>query len=229
MQVGVLGGMGPDATVDFMARVLALTPASADQEHLHLLVDQNPHIPNRQRALAGEGEDPGPVLAAMAARLEACGCNFLVMPCNTAHAFAAEISAAVEIALISIIDSTLDAAADAGCVGLLATTACVNAGVYQQEFLARKQEFVLPSEAHCTRLTEAAFAVKAGDRSAAVANSVREVGQQLVNRGADLIVLACTELPLVCGPDDLGVVVLSSTDELARRTIAVAKGDMPLP
>ncbi|MEE4164021.1 MAG: aspartate racemase, partial [Woeseiaceae bacterium] len=69
--VGVIGGMGPDATVDFMARVLALTPASGDQDHIRLLVDQNPKIPNRQRAILGGGESPAPTLASMAARLEA--------------------------------------------------------------------------------------------------------------------------------------------------------------
>ena len=76
---GVIGGMGPDATVDFMATVIAATPASKDQDHVHLLVDQNPKVPNRQAAQAGAGEDPGPAMAAMAKGLESAGADFLVI------------------------------------------------------------------------------------------------------------------------------------------------------
>ena len=129
--VGVLGGMGPEATVDFMSKVISLTPGEDDQDHVRLLVDQNPHVPNRQEALLRGGESPGPVLADMARRLEAGGCDFLVMPCNTAHAFQEDIRSAVNIPFVSIVDATLDAVRDANCVGIMATTACVQANVYQ--------------------------------------------------------------------------------------------------
>ena len=109
--VGVLGGMGPDATVDFMSKVIAATPAEKDQDHLRMLVDSNPHVPNRQEALLRGGEDPGPVLAAMAKGLQAAGADFLVMPCNTAHAFKDAIIEAVDIPLVSIIDVSVDACA----------------------------------------------------------------------------------------------------------------------
>ena len=85
--------MGPEATVDFMAEILAATPATEDQDHLRLLVDQNPQLPSRQLALAGAGESPGPQLAAMAQGLERGGADFLVMPCNTAHAYRDEMVA----------------------------------------------------------------------------------------------------------------------------------------
>ena len=70
LTVGVLGGMGPDATVDFMAKVLAATPAGADQDHVHMLIDHNPHVPDRTRAILTEGGEPGPVLARMAKQLQ---------------------------------------------------------------------------------------------------------------------------------------------------------------
>ncbi len=91
--VGVLGGMGPEATVDFMARVIALTPTRTDEDHVRMIVDNNPHIPSRQTALLDDGEEPGPVIAAMAAGLETAGADFLVMPCNTAHVYADAILA----------------------------------------------------------------------------------------------------------------------------------------
>ncbi len=82
--VGVLGGMGPDATVDFMAKVIALTPATKDQDHIRMIIDHNPKVPNRQTAILDNGEDPGPDLAATATRLDTAGADFLVIPCNTA-------------------------------------------------------------------------------------------------------------------------------------------------
>lgn len=97
LTVGVLGGMGPEATVDFMARVLAATPASVDQQHIRMLVDHNPCIPDRHAAIAGTGPDIGPGLAAMAQGLEAAGADFLVMVCNTAHAYNDAIRDAIHI------------------------------------------------------------------------------------------------------------------------------------
>ena len=82
LTVGVLGGMGPDATVDFMAKVLAATPASADQEHVHMLTDHNPHVPDRTRAILARDGEPGPVLAQMAKQLQDGGADIIVMPCN---------------------------------------------------------------------------------------------------------------------------------------------------
>ena len=108
LTVGVLGGMGPDATVDFMSKVIAATPAGSDQEHVHMLVDHNPHVPDRTRAILGEGGEPGPVLAAMAKQLEQAGASMIVMPCNTAHAFQADIEAALAVPFVSIIDETVE-------------------------------------------------------------------------------------------------------------------------
>src|SRR5210317_2431954 len=109
LTAGVLGGMGPDATVDFMAKVIAATSAETDQDHARMLVDHNPKVPNRQAALLGNGEDPGPVLAAMAKGLQEAGADFLVMPCNTAHVFEQSIISAVDIPLVSIITETIAA------------------------------------------------------------------------------------------------------------------------
>ena len=105
--VGVIGGMGPEATVDFMARVLAFTDGSEDQDHARMLVDNNPKVPSRQLALLDDGENPGPVMADMARGLETAGAEFIVMPCNTAHAYAAAIRDAVSIPLVSIVDLTV--------------------------------------------------------------------------------------------------------------------------
>ena len=227
--VGVLGGMGPEATVDFMSKLISLTPGDDDQDHIRLLVDQNPTVPNRQDAILRGGISPGPMLAEMARGLEAGGCDFLVMPCNTAHAFQDAIKAAVDIPFVSIIDATLDAAKDAKCVGVIATTGCIKAAIYQPVLESRGMDYVLPSDAEIDELTQLSFEVKSGNKSDKIRADMRRLAEALVERGADLIVSGCTEFPLVLAADDLAVPLLSSTDELVTKTVAIAQGHAPLP
>lgn len=221
--VGVLGGMGPDATVDFMSKVIAATPADKDQDHLRMLVDSNPHVPNRQEALLRGGEDPGPALAAMAKGLETAGADFLVMPCNTAHAFADAIVAAVEIPLVSIIDVTVDACAGATAVGVLATDGCIASGVFQEAFASRGQAAILPDEGELQELMRLITRIKSGDQGADVAAAMRVLAHELVARGAQTIIAGCTEIPLVLKPEMLNVPLVSSTDALAAATVAIAR------
>ena len=221
---GVLGGMGPDTTVDFMAKVIAATRAERDQDHARLLVDQNPGVPNRQAALLDGGEDPGPAMAAMARGLEQAGADFLVMPCNTAHAFAPAIRAAVTIPLVSIIDVTVDACRGHDTVGVLATAGCLRANLYQEACAAAGMTPVLPDEAGVAEISRLAIAIKLGDRGADVAARMRRVADTLVGAGAQTIVAACTEIPLVLTPEMLSVPLVSSTDVLAEITAAMCTG-----
>lgn len=226
--VGVLGGMGPEATVDFMSKVIALTPADKDQDHIRMLVEHNPQVPNRQAAIMEDGEDPGPVLAAMAKRLEAAGAEMLVIPCNTAYVFASSVRAAVDIPLISIIDASItavneqDSAAEA--VGVLATNGCLKAGVYQDGLQQRGLRPVLPSDAELNSLMELVYRIKAGDKGADVSESMRGLANALIDRGAQAIVAGCTEIPLVLNESMLSVPLISSTDALAHRTVQFARG-----
>ncbi len=222
--VGVLGGMGPEATVDFMSRVIRLTPADRDQDHLRMLVDSNPHVPNRQDALLRDGEDPGPALAAMARGLETAGADFLVMPCNTAHAFSDAIEAAVSIPLVSIIDVTVEACGRAAKVGVLATDGCLASGVFQQVLAERGKDAILPDAVETEALMRLVTRIKAGDTGADIADGMRNLAQALVARGAGVIIAGCTEIPLVLDAGMLGVPLVSSTEALARATVAFAGG-----
>ncbi len=227
--VGVIGGMGPDATVDFMSSVIGFTEAARDQDHVRMLVDNNPRVPCRQEALLGDGDDPGPVMAGMARGLEAGGADFLVMPCNTAHAFADAIRDAVAIPLLSILDVTVAACQGHAAVGMLATRGCLDAGVYQKAFSASGAELVVPDEAEMTELMELIFAIKGGDRSAGIGERMRRLAAALIARGATVVVGGCTEITLVLHDDMLSVPLVSSTDELARATAAVCAGQRELP
>lgn len=230
---GVLGGMGPDATVDFMAKVIALTPADKDQDHIHMLVDHNPKVPNRQDAILDGGEDPGPAIAAMARRLEAAGADFLVIPCNTAYVFQSNIFDAVTIPLISIIDETIAAigqqSSDVSAVGVLATDGCLKADVYQSALRANGIRPVLPTQRELRELMKLVTKIKAGDQSTAVSAALCKLANALVAQGAEAIIAGCTEIPLVLEQTQLGVPLLSSTDVLAQKTVQLARGEFPLP
>lgn len=227
--VGVIGGMGPDATVDFMSRVIASTEATRDQEHVRMLVDNNPAVPCRQQALLGDGENPGPVLAGMARGLEAAGADFLVMPCNTAHAFADAVRDAVSIPLLSIVDVTVAACRGHAAVGMLATRGCLEARVYQGALAAVGSEMVVPDEAEFAELMELIFAIKAGDRSSAIGERMRVLAEALVKRGATVIVGGCTEITLVLYDSMLNVPLVSTTDELAKATADICTGQRDIP
>ncbi|MDX1518264.1 MAG: amino acid racemase [Woeseiaceae bacterium] len=227
---GVLGGLGPAATIDFMRRVLELSDAATEQQHVRLLVDQNPGVPNRQQAILDGGASPGPVLAAMAAGLERAGADFLVMPCNTAHAWTADIVAATSLPFISIVDASVDAILDdVTAIGVLETPACKKAGIYAAALSEAGRDYLQLTDAECRRLMDVAYAVKQGDCGGAQARAARSLAAALAGRGARAIIVACTELPLVLDDDDAEVPLVVSTDALARTTIAIARGEQPLP
>lgn len=233
LTIGVLGGMGPQATVDFMAEVIRRTPASRDQDHLRVLVDSNPHVPDRQAAMRGDSSAVRRVLRDMAEGLERQGAHFLVMPCNTAHAFIDDAIAATTIPFLSIIDVTVDAvrasAADAERVGLLATDACIEAGTYQNVAAGARLEIVVPDPSDQAECMELISAVKAGDTAPAVRSRMAALAARLVDRGTDALIAGCTEIPLILEADAVSVPLVSSTDVLAERAVAVALGQRPLP
>jgi aspartate racemase len=168
------------------------------------------------------------MLADMAIRLEAGGADFLVMVCNTAHAFFDEASRAVSIPLISIIDETVRAIrgrhAGARVVGVMATPACMDSGLYQAALNDAGLAPLLPDDALRPELMNLIWRVKAGEQSAAVSAAMAAVANELVAQGADAIIAGCTEIPLVLKPGQLSVPLISSTDELARRTVELACG-----
>ena len=216
--VGVIGGLGPGSTVDFFAKVVERTGAATDQEHLHLIIDNNPHFPDRNLAIAGNGPSPGPELAAAASRLEAGGADFVVMVCNTAHHWQSEIEAALTVPFLSIVDLT--AAATVGeRIGVIATSGCIEAGLYQRALSPRE---VLIGDV--PRFMELLYRIKTGDLGPEIRAGMRQLAMELVDQGAEALVAGCTEIPLVLAAGDLPIPMISSTDVLVDATIAYGKG-----
>ena len=233
LTVGVLGGMGPDATVDFMAKVIALTPAERDQDHIRMLVEHNPKVPNRQAAIRSGEPEVGRVLGEMARSLQAAGADFLVMPCNSAHAFVESIREATTIPLVSIIAETVSevgrAMPGARRAGLLATDGLQQAGLYQDALARAGHAPVVLDDEALGQLMTLVHRVKAGERSEDVGRGMVALANSLSASGAELVIAACTEIPLVLRAADLSVPLIASTDILARRTVELATRAAPLP
>lgn len=228
LTVGVLGGMGPDATVDFMGKVIAATPAMSDQQHVRMLVDHNPHVPDRTAAILGNGADPGPVLATMAQQLQQAGADFLVMPCNTAHTFHSAIGAAADIPFVSIIEETVTVCEAHEAVGLLATHGCLASGIYNRALSAAGITAVTPDDAETQAFMDLLAQIKTGNRGPDVGAGMVALAEALAGRGARAVIAGCTEIPLVLKDSMIDVPLISSTDILAEATVAYALGNRDL-
>lgn len=230
---GVLGGMGPYATVDFMAKVISLTPADSDQDHARLLVNHNPKVPDRQIDTDEQRLAVQETLAEMALVLEAAGANFLVMPCNTAHAFYDLAVEKISIPFINIVTETVAAIRDlepeAVSVGVLATDACLKANLYQSAIHDAGLSVLLPSHHEQEAVMQLIFRIKSGDQGGEVAHEMSNIANSLIQRGADILIAGCTEIPLVISAERMTVPIISSTDVLAERTVAICLGHSPLP
>lgn len=201
--VGILGGMGPEATVDIFQKILRSTPASGDHDHLRILIDNNPAVPDRGAAIAGQGPDPTPILTSMAVALERSGAQLLAMPCNTAHFYYPQIKAAVGVPVLHIMEETAAFLAQklppGSPVGLLATEGTVEVGLYHQALARRQLQVMEPDAEHQRLITNSIYAptgVKAGKyRRPRV--WLRKAMGYLAHQGAAALILGCTELPLL--------------------------------
>lgn len=198
--IGVLGGMGPAATLDLLQKILAAMPAQRDQDHVPVVTWNVPQIPDRQKAVAGTGESPLPAMLKGVAALNAAGAQRIVIPCNTAHYWFDALQAVSAAPIIHIADATVallqSQGRDTRTAGILATRATLEAGLYQRR-LGLHGIVCLDNTAEemDALFTPGCYAVKRGEFAAGAA-LLEQAAQRLVARGAQRLVLACTEVPL---------------------------------
>jgi aspartate racemase len=224
--LGVLGGMGPLATVDFMHKVLQATPVNRDQDHVPMIVSCIPQVPDRTEAFRGEGESPLDAIVDCGQRLVLAGAGLVAMPCNTAHLWYDEIQAALQVPMLHLVDAALeDAASFAGAqrrLGLLATDATLASGLYvnRRPLEGQPVRWLLPTAGEMSELVMPGIeAVKAGQIGFGSILLAR-AAQALVRRGAAAVVMGCTEIPLALDADRAGCPVVDATAALARRAVA---------
>jgi aspartate racemase len=217
--VGILGGMGPQATVLLMSRLIEAMPAQDDADHIPLIVHQNPAVPSRLAHLVtGDGPDPGPVLTRMARDLQAAGAQALAMPCNTAHLWAAQIAAATPLPFLDMRDAVMPALAGAKRVGVLASPAVRISGAFDGYFVAAGLTAIWPEDEVPLALIRA---IKASDVGPQVQSDFRNVAQSLAAR-SDRLLVACTEFSLLT-PALAGLDWTDSLDALVAAIMRFAR------
>jgi len=215
--VGIIGGMGPAATVLLMQRVIASVDGDDDRDHVPLIVDNNTQVPSRLDALLlGTGDDPWPVLAHMARRLRQAGAEALAMPCNTAHHYASQIATATDIPLLDMVALSATAARrragpDAD-IGIIGSPALRRIAVCDAALAAAGLRPIYPTDEPA--LLAAIRTIKAGGPDPAAAAAIEVAARDLLDRGAALCLIACTEFSLLTDALDEGLPLIDTLDVL---------------
>ncbi len=229
--LGVLGGMGPLASAQFMLRLTLLTQAGRDQDHIPAVLWSDPRIPDRSAARLGNGPDPLPWLLRGINGLRAAGCDAIAIPCNTAHAWFEPMAQAAGMPILHIVDAT---AADlrrigitGGTIGLMGTPLTLAMRLFQDRLASSGWDIIEPDPEQMQRLVSPAIAAVKANRVADAYQPLAEVVNSLAAQGATAVILGCTEIPLglQAGPaDTLRVPVVDTIDALARAAIQWARG-----
>ena len=227
--LGILGGMGPEATAYFFKAVIAHTAAGVDQEHIRTLVWSDPTIPPRTDAILGTGPSPLPRLLSGVRVLEKGGADLIVMPCITAHYWAGEIRKAARVPFVSLLEETLafvrKSLPRVRKVGLVASSGTVASGLWAVTFAKAGIEVIAPRPADQARVMNAIIGpggIKSGITSGPPRRTIVAMARRLVSRGAQAIVAGCTEVPLVLRPGDLTVPLIEPMDIGARACVRKA-------
>jgi len=219
--IGVMGGMGPAATAAFMQRIIDLTYAEDDVNHVPLLVDMNPQVPSRIKAILDGGESPVPTLVRMAQGLEAQGAKAITMPCNTAHFYADKISESVSIPLLNILDISAKAVratiGRAGTVGMLASPLTDQVHIFRDAFAPHDLEVIFPKDADY--VLSIIRQIKAEGISADMAQALSTLGEELQSRGAHCLLVGCSEFSMLTRDLKSPLPVRDTVDILATETI----------
>lgn len=221
--IGILGGMGPLATADLYRKIIEATPAEHDQDHLHVVIEANPGVPDRTDALLNGGDDPLPWLINGARRLQGGGVSLIAIPCNTAHAFLPRIQAAVSTPIIDMVGETARQAAailpEGSAVGILSTEGTARVGLYQSALRDAGLHGLTPGGRAQSWVSQAIGMVKAGQTGPEATDLVLRAVAELVADGAVALIAACTEIPLILKPTDVDVPLIDPTDVLARTAV----------
>ena len=230
--IGILGGMGPEATIDFFSQIVKGTKVKTDQDHLRILIDNNPKVPNRTLAIQGKGTSPLPLLIKSAKTLEKAGVDFIAIPCVTAHYFYGPLQERIKVPILHIVEETVDyiraRLKRIHKIGLLATTGTLQSDLFQKGFSRSKVDLILPDPDTQKGRVMAAIFGKGGIKERGPTEKskrlILDASRKLIDQGAQAVIAGCTEIPLVLKDGDLSVPVIDSVAILARAAIRKAKG-----
>ncbi|MCK0096832.1 amino acid racemase [Yoonia sp. F2084L] len=222
LTIGILGGMGPEATILLQRKVIDAVSAHDDSDHVPLMIDMNPQVPSRiAHLIEGTGEDPGPALAAMAIRLQHMGCAALAMPCNTAHHYADAITGAVDIPFLNMIDLAANHAARAigegGRVGILASPAVQKAGLFERALGKKDMSVHWPNRDDA--MLAAISLIKSQGPEPRARNALLDASTVLDAAAVELQIIACSEFSLIADSVVPDAHVVDTIDLLAQEIV----------
>jgi aspartate racemase len=224
--IGILGGMGPEATADLYLRIIKATPAKRDQDHPRVIIYSNSKVPDRTAAILGTGPSPMPELIRAGKRLEEAGADFIIIPCNTAHYFIDQLQKELIVPILHMIRLSAGKAQKAypkvKKAGLLATDGTVKSGLYKSAYAEVGIEIIEPPPEMQADVMKAIYqCIKAGNL---IDGGVllRGVAGELIGAGVEMIICGCTEVSLVLREGDLPVPILDPLQVLAEVAVAEA-------
>lgn len=226
--IGIIGGMGPLATADLFSKLINMTAAECDREHIHIIIDNNPSTPDRTKAILYGGESPLPYLTASAHNLVTVGADFLIIPCITSHYYMDSLRSAIDAPIISIIEETAKELLKNGIkkVALLATDGTGKSRVFDKVFSTVGIEILYPSaEAQKSLMGIIYDGVKAGATEYDTSLLNADI-DRMGSEGAEAVILGCTELPLAAKMYGINGKLIDPTDILAKAAIKYAGYDV---
>lgn len=216
--LGILGGMGPAATLDFQQKLLSLTRAAIDQEQIPTIAYSNTQIPDRNDAFLRDGISPVPELVRSAKVLESSGADIIAIPCNTAHIWFSEIQDSVFRKVLNMPDITAASVPEGSKVGIISTTPVRLSGLYSKPLEQRGIRVVHPEDQD--RIMDAIYSVKAGKLDYAKDIFTQVMGE-FEKEGCTHILAACTEVPVAVSRDDTPLEFIDAMEKLALECIRI--------
>jgi aspartate racemase len=226
--IGIVGGMGPEATADLYMRIIRATPVEKDQDHHRIIIDSNPKVPDRTPAIVGDGESPLPLMIDTAKNVEKAGADFLIMPCNTAHYFYDQLQGSVEIPVLHMIklsaSYTKKTYPKVRKAGLLATDGTIASELYHDAYGKQGIEIITPDEDGQEKVMKAIYQdIKRGKLDPG-RKKLHHEAERLIDNGAEAILNGCTEVSIVLHPGDVEVPIVDPLQVLAEEAVKLASG-----
>lgn len=227
--IGILGGMGPEATADLYLKIIRATKVEKDQDHFRIIIDSNPKIPDRTPAIVGDGENPLPLMVETGKNLQRAGVDFIIMPCNTAHHFFDQLQSEFNIPILHMIKLTASYTGKnypkVKKAGLLATDGTLASMLYEKNFAVEGIDIIIPNLSSQKAVMEAIY----NDIKLGALNSgeikLHNIAKELVDMGAEIIICGCTEVSLVLHDGDLNVPVIDPMFVLALSSVKFAMNE----
>ena len=227
-KIGIIGGMGPLATCDLMKKIISNTDAHRDQDYIQIFVDCNTLVPDRTAAILHNGDDPLPELVKSALKLQNMGADYLIMACNTVHYFRDRVQGFVDIPIVDMPLETARYIKGMGIdqVGVVATAGTLKSGIYQKALEKADVNAIYPDAEDTELIMHLIYGcVKAG-RPVDVSEEALEMIQRMTDKGAQALVLGCTELPIAFEQINTDVMTVDPTEIVARRLVSLAGGKL---